>query len=49
MIFVPEGINAVGMARVGGPFWAPVTFVLLALLGLAVAYVPFPVFERDPL
>jgi len=49
LICASEGINAVGMARVGGPFWAPLTFVLLALLGLAVAYVPFPVFEGDPL
>ena len=47
VICVSEGINAVGMARVGGPFWAPLTFVILALLGLAFAYIPFPAFEQD--
>jgi len=47
VICLSEGINAVGMARVGGPFWAPLTFVILALLGLAFAYLPFPAFEQD--
>jgi hypothetical protein len=47
VICVSEGINAVGMARVGGPFWAPLTFVFLALLGIAIAYIPFPAFEQD--
>ncbi len=49
VIVVSEGINAIGMARIGGPFWAPLTFVTLALLGLGLAYVPFPAFEQDSL
>jgi len=49
VIVVSEGINAIGMAKIGGPFWAPLTFVTLALLGLGLAYVPFPVFEQDSL
>ncbi len=49
VIVVSEGINAIGMAKVSGPLWAPLTFVLLALLGLALAYVPCPVFEQEPL
>ena len=49
VIVASEGINAIGIARIGGPFWAPLTFVTLALLVLGLAYVPFPVFEQDSL
>ncbi len=46
VVCVAEGINTVGMARVGGPFWAPLAFILLALVGLLTAYVPMSVFSR---
>ncbi len=47
VIVVSEGINAIGMAKVSGPLWAPLTFAILALVGLTLAYVPFGAFERD--
>ena len=37
VVVVAEGVNAVGMARVGGPFWAPIAFIGLVLAGLVIA------------
>ena len=35
-----EALNAVGMARVGAPFWAPLAFMSLAAAGLGLALLP---------
>ena len=35
-----EALNAVGMARVGAPFWAPLAFMSLAAAGLGLAFLP---------
>ena len=40
VVCISEGVNAVGMARTGGPFWAPLAFMSLALAGLLIAYLP---------
>ena len=40
IVCVSEGVNAVGMARIDGPFWAPLGFMGLALAGLLIAYLP---------
>ena len=41
-----EGVNSLTMARLHLPFfWAPLLFVSLVLVGLAVAYIPASVFD----
>lgn len=44
-IGVAEGTNAVQMYRVGSPFWAPLVFIGLLVLGVALAFVPEPAFR----
>jgi hypothetical protein len=38
LLVVPsEGINAISMCRVGSPFYAPLGFIALVLLGVLLA------------
>ena len=48
LIGVTEGINAVQMYRVGSPYWAPLTFIGLLILGVVLSYVPSRVFPAPP-
>jgi hypothetical protein len=37
MLVLPsEGLNAVGMRRVGSPYFVPLTFILLTVVGVAL-------------
>ncbi len=47
MIGTSEGVNALQMYRVGSPYWAPLGFIGLMLLGLVLSYWPFPVFKAS--
>lgn len=39
LLVVPsEGMNAIGMYRVGSPFYVPLGFILLVLLGVLLAW-----------
>ena len=46
LIGVTEGINAVQMYRVGSPYWAPLAFIGLLILGVVLSYVPSRVFHK---
>jgi hypothetical protein len=48
MVGVAEGLNSVQMYRVGSPFWAPLIFIGLLAIGVALAYVPSPAFKKQP-
>ena len=48
LIGVTEGVNAVQMYGVGSPYWAPLTFIGLLILGVALSYVPSRVFRAPP-
>ena len=38
LLVVPsEGVNAIGMYRVGSPFYVPLAFILLVLVGVSLA------------
>lgn len=38
LVLPSEGINALGMYRVGSPFFIPLAFILLTLLGVLLAW-----------
>ena len=46
LIGVTEGVNAVQMYGVGSPYWAPLTFIGLLFVGVALSYVPSRVFQN---
>ena len=45
VVGLAEGVNSVQMYRVDSPYWAPLIFIGLIVLGLALAYVPFSTFK----
>lgn len=49
VVVLSDGMNSLTMARLDLPyFWAPLLFVCLVLVGLAVAYIPTSVFDPGP-